>query len=49
MTENNSIFIDIVKELGGLLLDVDKPGRYVGGEFGRLANIKYQTLISKVS
>ena len=27
--------VNIVKELGGLLLDVEKPGRYTGGEFGR--------------
>jgi radical SAM-linked protein len=26
-----------VEELGALLLEVEKPGRYVGGEFGRLA------------
>ncbi|MDR3193025.1 MAG: TIGR03936 family radical SAM-associated protein [Treponema sp.] len=26
-----------VEELGSLLLEVEKPGRYVGGEFGRLA------------
>jgi radical SAM-linked protein len=30
-------FIDPVAELGGLLLDVEKPARYTGGEFGILA------------
>ena len=30
-------YIDPVAELGGLLLEVDKPARYVGGEFGILA------------
>jgi len=30
-------YIDPVKELGSLLLDVEKPARYTGGEFGRLA------------
>ena len=32
------MFIDPVKELGGLLLNVDKPGRYTGGETGILSN-----------
>jgi radical SAM family uncharacterized protein/radical SAM-linked protein len=35
MSEDSSI--RQVKELGALLLEVEKPGRYVGGEFGRLA------------
>jgi radical SAM superfamily enzyme YgiQ (UPF0313 family) len=30
-------FVDPVQELGGLLLGVEKPARYAGGEFGRLA------------
>jgi radical SAM superfamily enzyme YgiQ (UPF0313 family) len=30
-------FVDPVKDLGGLLLGVEKPARYVGGEYGRLA------------
>ncbi|MDR0315884.1 MAG: TIGR03960 family B12-binding radical SAM protein [Treponema sp.] len=30
-------FVDPVKELGGLLLGVEKPARYCGGEYGRLA------------
>jgi radical SAM superfamily enzyme YgiQ (UPF0313 family) len=35
-------YVDPVKELGSLLLDVEKPARYTGGEFGRLAaNKKY--------
>jgi radical SAM superfamily enzyme YgiQ (UPF0313 family) len=32
------IFIDPVAELGGLLLNVDKCARYVGGEYGILSN-----------
>jgi radical SAM superfamily enzyme YgiQ (UPF0313 family) len=35
MSEDSSI--RQVEELGALLLEVEKPGRYVGGEFGRLA------------
>jgi radical SAM superfamily enzyme YgiQ (UPF0313 family) len=35
MSEDSSI--KQVAELGSLLLEVEKPGRYVGGEFGRLA------------
>ncbi|WP_461254979.1 TIGR03936 family radical SAM-associated protein [Treponema sp. R80B11-R83G3] len=30
-------YVDPIKELGGLLLNVEKPERYTGGEFGRLA------------
>jgi len=33
-------YIDPVKDLGSLLLDIDKPARYTGGEYGRLAIIK---------
>jgi radical SAM superfamily enzyme YgiQ (UPF0313 family) len=33
-------YVDPIKELGGLLLNVEKPGRYTGGEFGRLASKK---------
>jgi radical SAM superfamily enzyme YgiQ (UPF0313 family)/uncharacterized protein (DUF2344 family) len=41
-------FIDPVHDLGGLLLEVEKPGRYVGGEYGRLAskNTELRTLIA---
>jgi radical SAM superfamily enzyme YgiQ (UPF0313 family) len=37
-----------VEELGALLLEVEKPGRYVGGEFGRLAKpgALFQTAIA---
>jgi len=35
-------YIDPVRLLGGELLSIDKPARYTGGEFGRLANIKEQ-------
>jgi len=31
-------YIDPVKEFGGLLLNIDKPARYVGGEIGTLAD-----------
>jgi radical SAM family uncharacterized protein len=30
--------IDPVQDLGGLLLEVEKPARYTGGEYGRLAS-----------
>ena len=33
-------YIDPVKEIGSLLLDAEKPARYTGGEYGRLANKK---------
>jgi radical SAM family uncharacterized protein len=31
-------FVDPVRELGALLLGVEKPARYTGGEYGRLAS-----------
>jgi len=34
----NFMYINPVKDLGSLLLTVDKPSRYTGGEAGRLAN-----------
>jgi radical SAM-linked protein len=39
-------YIDPVRDIGGLLLEVEKPDRYTGGEFGRLANslVKKDTL-----
>jgi radical SAM superfamily enzyme YgiQ (UPF0313 family) len=42
------MFINIMEELGGLLLEVDKPGRYTGGEYGRLARreAQYRSLIA---
>jgi len=33
-------YIDLVKDLGSLLLDVEKPARYTGGEYGILATNK---------
>jgi len=30
-------YIDPIKDLGSLLLDIEKPARYTGGEYGRLA------------
>jgi len=36
------IFIDPLTDLGELLLEVEKPGRYTGGEYGRL--LKKDTL-----
>jgi len=33
-------FVDPVKEFGGLLLKIDKPARYTGGEIGSLAKNK---------
>jgi len=30
-------YVDPIKEIGGLFLNVDKPSRYTGGEVGRLA------------
>jgi radical SAM superfamily enzyme YgiQ (UPF0313 family) len=42
------MFINIMEELGGLLLEVEKPDRYTGGEYGRLARreAQYQSLIA---
>ena len=34
----NKSFIDPLTDLGELLLSVEKPGRYTGGEYGRLLN-----------
>ncbi|MCL1991956.1 MAG: TIGR03936 family radical SAM-associated protein, partial [Spirochaetes bacterium] len=41
-------FIDIKQELGGRLLEVEKPARYAGGEFGCLAkkDAPFQALIA---
>jgi radical SAM superfamily enzyme YgiQ (UPF0313 family) len=41
-------FVDPVAEFGGLLLEVEKPGRYVGGEAGILAKREsaFRTLIA---
>ena len=41
-------FVDPVRELGPLLLNVEKPARYVGGEYGRLAarDAVFRTLIA---
>ncbi|MDR0465190.1 MAG: TIGR03936 family radical SAM-associated protein [Treponema sp.] len=41
-------YVDPVSELGGLLLKVDKPARYTGGEAGRLAKkeIFFKTVIA---
>ena len=36
-------FVDPVQDLGAALLTVEKPNRYVGGEYGRLAK-RYATL-----
>ena len=33
----HAVYVDPVKDLGASLLDVEKPGRYCGGEYGRLA------------
>jgi len=43
-----TVYIDPVKELGGKLLNVEKPGRYTGGEAGRIAKVEknYRTLIA---
>ena len=34
-------FIDPLKDLGSLLLGVEKPARYIGGEYGRLSRKEY--------
>ncbi|MDR0636607.1 MAG: TIGR03936 family radical SAM-associated protein [Treponema sp.] len=41
-------FVDPVQDLGAALLSVEKPNRYVGGEYGRLArrDATLQTLIA---
>ena len=48
--KNTARYIDPVAEFGGLLLEVEKPARYVGGEAGILAPAKkdavFRTLIA---
>jgi radical SAM superfamily enzyme YgiQ (UPF0313 family) len=41
-------YIDPLKDLGGLLLEVEKPARYTGGEYGMLAkaDAQFQTVIA---
>ncbi|MDR2097447.1 MAG: TIGR03936 family radical SAM-associated protein [Spirochaetaceae bacterium] len=41
-------YIDPLKDLGGLLLTVEKPARYTGGEYGMLAKVDapFQTVIA---
>ncbi|MDR2796520.1 MAG: TIGR03936 family radical SAM-associated protein, partial [Spirochaetaceae bacterium] len=41
-------YIDPLKDLGGLLLTVEKPARYTGGEYGMLAkaDAQFQTVIA---
>ncbi|MDR2444436.1 MAG: TIGR03936 family radical SAM-associated protein [Spirochaetaceae bacterium] len=41
-------YIDTLKDLGGLLLMVEKPARYTGGEYGMLAkaDAPFQTVIA---
>lgn len=41
-------YIDTLKDLGGLLLTVEKPARYTGGEYGMLAktDAPFQTVIA---
>jgi radical SAM family uncharacterized protein len=41
-------YIDPLKDLGGLLLTVEKPARYTGGEYGMLAKCgaSFQTVIA---
>ncbi|MDR1326041.1 MAG: TIGR03936 family radical SAM-associated protein [Treponema sp.] len=49
MIHKNMIhFVDPVQDLGAALLTVEKPNRYVGGEYGRLArrNATLRTLIA---
>ena len=48
MTDSNAVYVDPVKDLGPLLLDVEKPARYCGGEHGCLAkkDPPMQTLIA---
>jgi radical SAM superfamily enzyme YgiQ (UPF0313 family) len=44
----NPAFVNPVKDIGALLLGVEKPDRYTGGEYGRLAakDAALQTLIA---
>jgi len=48
MTKSDTVYVDPVAGLGALLLNVDKPERYCGGEYGRLAkkDAGFQTLIA---
>ena len=43
----NLSFLDPLKMLGGLLLSVDKPARYTGGEVGRLASNREQEALNR--
>jgi radical SAM family uncharacterized protein len=45
---SNTGYVDPLNDIGALLLEVDKPGRYCGGEHGRLAkkDAPLQTLIA---
>ncbi|MDR2717089.1 MAG: TIGR03960 family B12-binding radical SAM protein [Treponema sp.] len=47
-TAINTGYVDPVNDLGALLLEVEKPARYTGGEYGRLArrDAPLQTLIA---
>jgi len=48
MSFHKTGYVDPVNDIGALLLGVDKPGRYCGGEHGRLAkkDAPLQTLIA---
>ena len=48
MSFGNPRYVDPLDDIGALLLNVEKPGRYVGGEHGRLAkkDAALQTLIA---
>jgi len=48
MSFHKTGYVDPVNDIGSLLLGVDKPGRYCGGEHGRLAkkDATLQTLIA---
>ena len=38
-------FIDPLKDLGALLLSVEKPARYTGGEYGRLCRVQSEPVL----
>jgi radical SAM family uncharacterized protein/radical SAM-linked protein len=48
MNKKSRKYVYPLRDLGGLLLDVEKPSRYSGGEYGRLANTEagFQMLIA---
>ena len=45
MNTASTDYIDPFRDIGSELLSVEKPSRYIGGEYGRLANLKKDALL----